>query len=134
MGGASNSSSETAKTILVVDDHRDIREFMQTALEAAGYEVGTASEGGEALARMRSRAADLLVTDIFMPGQEGMETIARIKAQFPRTRIIAISAGSGSGKHDFLSAAALIGADATLRKPFTADQLLETVRAALQLR
>jgi CheY-like chemotaxis protein len=122
------------RTILIVDDNRDIRDFMQIALEGAGYGVHTATEGVQALAVQREHAADVLVTDIFMPGQEGIETIARFRAEFPRTRVIAISAGGGTGKRDFLSAAMLIGADATLRKPFTADQLVDTVRTVLQLR
>jgi CheY-like chemotaxis protein len=127
-----DAESKTAiTTILVVDDNRDIRDFMQIALETAGYKVHTAAEGAQALAMQRERPADVLVTDIFMPGQEGIETIAGFKAEFPGTRIIAISAGGGTGKRDFLTAAALIGADATLRKPFTADQLLETVRTVM---
>jgi CheY-like chemotaxis protein len=120
-----DDSKKTAETsILIVDDNRDIRDFMQIALETAGYEVHTATEGGQALDMQRERSADLLITDIFMPGQEGMETIAGFKAEFPRTRIIAMSAGGSASKLDALSAAALIGADATLRTPFTAEQLL----------
>jgi DNA-binding response OmpR family regulator len=123
---------KTAETkVLVVDDNQDIRDFMQIALEAAGYSVHTATEGEQALAMQREFPADVLVTDIFMPGREGMSTIAGFKAEFPGTRIIAMSAGGGTGKRDYLPAAALIGADATLRKPFTATQLLETVCAAL---
>lgn len=130
-----DSNPETAKTILVVDDTPDIREFMQAALEAAGYEVGTAPEGGRALALMRRRAPDLLITDIFMPGQEGFETITQCKIEFPGTQIIVMSAGAVPGmKHDFLATAALLGVGATLRKPFTENQLLETVRAVLQRR
>ncbi len=121
-------------TILFVDDNGDIRDFLQIALETAGYGVRTANEGAQALVLQREHPADVLVTDIFMPGREGIETIAGFKAEFPRTRIVAISAGGGTGKHDSLAAAALVGADATLRKPFTADQLLETVRTALQTR
>jgi len=122
----------TAETkILVVDDNQDIRDFMQIALEAAGYSVHTAMEGEQALAMQREFPADVLVTDIFMPGREGISTIEGFKAEFPGTRIIAMSAGGGTVKRDFLSAAALIGVNATLRKPFTVTQLLETVRAAL---
>ena len=104
----------------------------QAALEAAGYEVRTAAEGAQALALQRERPADLLITDIFMPVQEGFETISRFKAEFPQTRIIVMSAGNVPGmKHDFLATAGLLGAG-TLRKPFDADQLLEAVRKVLQ--
>lgn len=106
---------------------------MSAALEGAGYEVRTAPEGARALALQRSRSADLLITDIFMPGQEGFQTISRFKAEFPQTRIIVMSAGTVPGmKHDFLASAALLGVGATLRKPFGADQLLDTVRKVLQ--
>ena len=126
--------AKRASSILVVDDHQDICAFMQAALESAGYEVRTAAEGAQALALLRESPADVVITDLFMPGKEGMETIAQCKTEFPQTRIIAISAGGRSGRRDFLSAAALIGADATLHKPFVADQLLKAVRAVLQPR
>lgn len=120
------------RTILVVDDHADIRAFMTAALEGAGYEVRTASEGAQALSLLHERSAELLITDIFMPGQDGFRTISRCRAEFPQTRIIVISAGTIPGlTHDFLSAAGLLKVGATLRKPFTAGQLLETVQRVL---
>jgi DNA-binding NtrC family response regulator len=119
----------------VVDDHKDIRSFMKAALEGAGYQVRTASEGAQALALLHERSANLLITDIFMPGQEGFQTISRCKAEFPQTRIIVVSAGTIPGMdHDFLAAAVHLGVGATLRKPFTADQLLDTVSRVLQQR
>jgi CheY-like chemotaxis protein len=124
--------SVTQRTILVVDDHGDILDFMRAALEGEGYEVHTASEGAQALDELGRRRADLLITDIFMPGQEGFQTVTRCKAEFPQTRIIVMSAGTIPGMaHDFLAAAVHLGVGATLRKPFTADQLLDTVRTVL---
>jgi DNA-binding NtrC family response regulator len=131
----SDSESGTAKRIVVVDDKEDICAFMSVALRGAGYEVQIAQEGAQALALLRSRAADLLITDIFMPGQEGFETLSQCKTEFPQTKIIVMSAGIIPGMtHDFLATAALLGIGATLRKPFTADQLLDTVGRVLQLR
>jgi CheY-like chemotaxis protein len=131
----SDSSSGTQERILVVDDNRDICSFMQAALEGAGYEVRTAAEGAQALAVQREWPADVLITDIFMPVQEGFETISRFKAEFPQTRIIVMSAGNVPGmKHDFLATAGLLGVGATLRKPFDADELLDAVRKVLQPR
>lgn len=128
----SGYKSGKAKRIVVVDDDPETCAFMRAALQGAGYEVETAEEGAHALDVLRSRKADLLITDIFMPGQEGFETITRCKAEFPRTRIIAMSAGTIPGMpHDFLSTAKLL-VGATLRKPFTASRLLETVRTVLQ--
>ena len=129
----SDSNSNTAKRIVVIDDHQDICAFMSFALKGAGYEVETAPEGARALAMLRSRRADLIITDIFMPGQEGFETISRCRAEFPQTKIIVMSAGTVPGmKHDFLATAGLLGVGATLRKPFTANQLLDSVRKVLE--
>jgi two-component system chemotaxis response regulator CheY len=125
--------AKMTKTILVVDDHPDIRSFISAALEAAGYQVRTAEDGVQALVRQREHPADLLITDIFMPEQDGFETISRCRAEFPRTRIIVMSAGGSSlMKQDYLATANLLDIDATLRKPFDVGTLLETVRGALQ--
>jgi len=122
------------KSILIVDDNEDILAFMQIALERAGYEVQTASDGAQALVQQTKFRTDLLITDIFMPGQDGIETLRECKARFPQTRVIVISAGGGLDRQlDYLPAAALIGANATLHKPFDVEQLLDTVRTVLQL-
>lgn len=106
---------------------------MTAALKGAGDDVRAASEGAQAMVLLRERSVDLLITDIFMPGQEGFQTISRCKAEFPQTRIIVISAGTLYGlDHDFLATTALLGVAASLRKPFTAGQLLDTVRSVLQ--
>ncbi len=132
MGG---SSAVTPAAILVADDSDDICSFMKAALEGAGYEVRTAAGGAQAYALQRERRADLLITDIFMPGQSGFQTLTQFKAEFPQTRIIVMSAGSVPGmKHDFLATAAILGVGATLRKPFDPDQLLEAVRRVLEPR
>ena len=125
---------DTPKRIMIADDNPDTLSFMRIALEQAGYEVQTAPEGAQALALLAKRRADLLITDVFMPGQDGIETLRDCRIRFPQTRIIVMSAGGGSGrKLDYLPAAALIGADATLRMPINVDQLLDTVREVLEL-
>jgi CheY-like chemotaxis protein len=130
-----SSNLQTAARIVVADDNADICAFINVALEGAGYEVEAASEGAQALSLMRSRAADLLITDLFMPGQQGFENITRCKAEFPKTRIMVISAGRIPGmQHDFLATANHLGVAATLRKPFDADTLVDAVRKVLQPR
>jgi CheY-like chemotaxis protein len=127
------ASSKKARRIIVADDHDDTRAFLHAALEGAGYEVETAPEGAQALALMRRRPADLLITDLFMPGKEGFETMRLSRAEFPQTKLIIISAGTIPGmKHDFLASAQLLGVAATLRKPFDANTLIETVRVVLR--
>lgn len=128
-----DATSQVAQRIVVLDDNEDVCAFISAALKGAGYEVETVHEGERAFHLLRSRAADLLITDLFMPGQHGFETITRCKSEFPQTRIMVISAGTvPSMRHDFLRAAAVLGVAATLRKPFDADALLEAVRRALQ--
>jgi CheY-like chemotaxis protein len=125
-------NTNPSERIVVADDNPDICAFVSTALKGAGYEVETATEGRQALALLRSRPTDLLITDLFMPGQQGFETISRCKAEFPQTRIIVISAGNVPGMpHDFLAAVEFLGVAAALRKPFDADTLVATVRKAL---
>ena len=116
--------------ILVVDDRSDVLGFVRAALERAGYQVDVAQNGREAMALQRQRPVDLLITDIFMPEADGMETIDRFRAEYPRTRIIAMSGGV-EGMQDYLQIADQIGVDATLRKPFTIQELLSAVRGAL---
>ena len=79
------------KSVLVVDDNEDICAFVMAALESEGLEVRVAHEGAQALTLQRRRPADLLITDIFMPVQDGLETINLFKAEFPQTCIIAMS-------------------------------------------
>jgi DNA-binding NtrC family response regulator len=127
-----SGSRKRRKRIVLADDQQDIRDFIGFALERAGYEVAMAVEGAQALALLSSRPADLLITDLFMLGQQGFETISRCKAKFPETKIIVISAGNVPGMpHDFLVAVELLGVAATLRKPFDEDTLLATVRKVL---
>ena len=113
--------------VLVVDDSADMRASLKLLLEHLGYEAETARDGAAALELQHARVFGVLITDIFMPGTEGMETIARFKACWPTTRVIAMSGGGERTKRNYLDAAAQIGADATLQKPFS----LETLIAAL---
>lgn len=113
--------------VLVVDDNADLRSALKQLLELLGYEVETARDGAAALALHRAERVAIVITDIFMPGTEGMETIARFKHGWPKLRVIAMSGGGEVAKNSYLQAALHIGADAILRKPFT----LETLRTAL---
>ena len=113
--------------ILVVDDNADMRMSLTHLLGLLGYDVETAADGNQALATHRARAVGTVITDIFMAGKEGMETIAAFKREWPFVRVIAMSGGGERAKNDYLKAARQIGADATLQKPFS----LESLKAAL---
>jgi CheY-like chemotaxis protein len=73
----------------------------------------------------------VVITDIFMPEMDGIETIDRIRAEYPDTRIIAMACG-GERKQDYLKVARQIGADATLAKPFATAELLQLVRRLMR--
>jgi CheY-like chemotaxis protein len=114
--------------ILLVDDNRDLLLSLRHALEHEGYEVRCAGNGGEALKIQHERCADIVITDLFMPEVDGFETIAGLRAAFPKTRIVVMSGDAQRARGEYLSAAKLLGVDATLRKPVQVDTLLETLR------
>jgi CheY-like chemotaxis protein len=113
------------RRLLVVDDDADMRLTLKLSLELAGYTVEVAANGREAIEVQRSRPADVLITDIFMPDADGFEAIDAFRGEFPGTRIIVVSGGAQFSKRDYLPDAALIGVDATLQKPFEIETLLE---------
>ena len=117
--------------IVIADDEAAVRGFLRLTLEGAGYEVLEAIDGMEAVRQVRDGGVDLLLTDLVMPEQEGIETIRALRASNPAIGIIAIS---GAFDGQFLKTARLLGADATLLKPVTAKQLLASVAAVLQAR
>ena len=117
-----------AATILVVDDEGSVRGFFQRVLAGAGFEVVVARDGAEALRKARERRFDLLLTDLVMPEQEGLEIIGILRKERPDLRIVAVSGAFGG---TFLKTAQLLGAHTTLLKPVSRDQLLAAVQAAL---
>jgi two-component system, chemotaxis family, chemotaxis protein CheY len=117
------------RNILIADDNAAVRQSLKAVLEAAGYQVRLAAHGGEALARQREMPADILITDIFMPESDGFEAIDLFRKDFPQTKIIAMSGDVTRTKHEYLPAAALMGVEATLKKPFQAEELLGILRS-----
>jgi len=117
--------------ILLIDDDATIRAAARRILERAGYEVLEAGEGEAGLQLMSAAPIDLVLTDIYMPGQDGLATIRRLRREWPGVKIITMSGGVRAGPGDLNEAAAAMGATRTLSKPFDKDQLLEAVRAVL---
>ena len=113
-------------TIILVDDEPLVRDMLHLVLEGAGYTVADYSNGRGAIEHLQRRPADLLITDIFMPEVDGLETIRRACALRPEMPIIAISGISIHGI-DYLDAAERFGAVATLRKPISPAALLTLV-------
>ncbi len=113
-----------AITVLVADDEEGIRTLFQETLAEAGYEVLLASSGDEVIALLKSRAVDLVVTDLVMPGQDGIDTIRTVRREHPTVKTIAMSGAFGG---QFLKTAELLGADATLSKPVLPERLISMV-------
>jgi CheY-like chemotaxis protein len=120
-----------AKRILVIDDERLIRHVIKEMLEIEGYVVTTAANGKEGLKFYRQDPPDLVITDIFMPEMEGLETIRALQRDFSKVKIIAISGGGERGMTSFLSHAKRFGAVLTLEKPFSREELIASVRQVL---
>jgi len=99
--------------ILVVDDEDLVRLTLRQMLEAGGHEVIEAANGKQGVALEAENPVDLVVTDIIMPEQEGIETIVQLRRKNPSLKIIAISGGGRMKNMDFLKIAANVGADAT---------------------
>ncbi len=117
--------------ILLVDDDAAMREVLRAILGELGHEVVEASNGNEALSRQREKPADLLLTDIFMPGMEGLETIRIMRQLYPELKVVAMSGGVPRGPAiDYLAAAERFGAKPSLKKPFNAGQLAAALREA----
>ncbi|BBO78338.1 response regulator [Desulfosarcina widdelii] len=117
--------------ILVIDDDDTVRLSVRLALEDADHLVEDAGDGEKGVALFRENPADLVVTDIFMPEKEGLETIDEIKRLRPETKIVAISGGGRMDPDDYLTIAKSVGADRSLLKPFDIDNLVEVVDALL---
>lgn len=116
--------------ILLIDDDELLREGLSRALGSAGYEVEEAGNGLDGLRAFRARGADVVITDLVMPEREGIETIVELHRDFPTVPIIAISGGLRSGSLDVLHVAGLLGATATIAKPFEIGELLAAVDRA----
>ena len=113
--------------VLVIDDNSDIRESLRWLLESEGYLVSLAANGVEGLRLQRKEPADLVVTDIFMPEQDGIETLWKFREEFPNVPIIVMSGGGAARGTDYLVVARELGAKKTLRKPLDPRELIEVV-------
>jgi len=116
------------KSILVADDDEFILDLVQAALAAAGYRVTTVSGGRDALARLEAEPYDLVILDVMMPDQGGIETIIEIRRGHPDQSIMIMTGQIPSASGTLESLGQKLGAKALLAKPFTTDQLVDVVR------
>jgi CheY-like chemotaxis protein len=116
--------------VLVVEDHAPMRAVMVAVLESMGHQVFQAGDGREALRVQAETNAELMLTDLFMPEMEGLETIRQMRSRYPNVLIMAVSGGSSRGDAgDYLEMAKKFGAASALRKPFTIKEMTDAVTA-----
>jgi PAS domain S-box-containing protein len=117
--------------ILVADEEAGVRGFLRKVLERGGYEVMEAVDGKPPLDEARAAQVDLVIADLILPEQEGIEFIRALRREMPGIGIIAIS---GRFQGPYLTMAGNLGADAMLAKPVGAELLLARVAQVLKLR
>jgi DNA-binding response OmpR family regulator len=117
--------------ILIIEDDDEVRDFLESVLQRAGHETMTAANGREGVQVFRSAQFDLVITDIIMPEKDGIETIMDMKREQRELKVLAISGGGRAEPDNYLESARLLGADATMKKPFTHQDMLATVRELL---
>lgn len=117
--------------IAVVDDDPEVRDYISLVLSQAGHSVVTATDGLNAVPLVESQSLDLMILDILMPHRDGLETILALRREGRGFPILAISAGGMLDGGYLLQTARVFGADETLFKPFTEDQLCSRVAALL---
>lgn len=118
-----------AQRILLADDDAAFRTAMKTLLEREGYAVVEAANGAEAISRCGAERFDLVITDLSMPRQDGMQLVDGLKALAQRVPVIVITA---FGEWDSYAEAIGKGVVAYLDKPVKKDEVLASVRAALR--
>ncbi|WP_301331527.1 PleD family two-component system response regulator [Sinimarinibacterium sp. NLF-5-8] len=113
---------------MVIDDSQTIRRTAETLLAREGYQVVTAQDGFEALAKIAEQSPDLIFIDIMMPRLDGYQACALIKGnpRFAKTPVIMLSSKDGLFDR---ARGRIVGSDEYLTKPFTKDELLGAVRA-----
>jgi CheY-like chemotaxis protein len=112
---------------VVIDDDPQVRCLIAVMLKRSGYQVAQARDGSEGVELCAALQPEVIVTDIFMPRQDGIDVLREVKARPNGPRVVAISGGSPRMQVDFLNVADRLGADAVVQKPFTPLQLLQAV-------
>lgn len=119
------------RKILIIDDDDQMRDLLCRAMEYAGFDVVAAANGREGQRFFEEDFFDLVITDLIMPEQEGMETITFLRRTYPEVKIIAISGGGRIGPETYLPAALELGANRAFAKPFALNDLRIAVNELL---
>ena len=116
--------------ILVIDDEENVRLLVAAILEQQIHQVTQADNGKTGMAAFRRTPPDLVITDLVMPEQEGVETILELRREKPGLPVIAMSGGLARSE-TYLDICRRLGVRATLSKPFGVKELLDVVGPAL---
>lgn len=120
-------------SVLVIEDDDNFRQLICQLLEVSGLNVFSACNGNEGLLRFREIQPSIVITDIIMPGTDGIEVIERIKQSETNVPVIAMAGTpSGESQKSFLSLALLRGADAILHKPINMDEMHRSINSLLE--
>ncbi|KZK74693.1 MAG: histidine kinase [Pelodictyon luteolum] len=115
--------------ILVIDDDAAVRKFICTTLLREHHTVLEADNGKTGLQMLAQHPeVELMVTDLIMPEKEGIETIMEARQSHPDLKIVAMSGGGKVGPENYLVLADALGANVTLKKPFSAQELLLSLK------
>ncbi len=114
--------------ILIIDDDNEFRKMLKLSISKAGHEVVEASNGRDGLRAYQAERFDLVVTDIFMPVQEGIETIFKLKEFDTNVQIIAISGGGSHQNFEYLNNSSDFGVQKTFQKPFAMPAFLDAIQ------
>lgn len=121
--------------VLLVDDDESLLRALERQFHrlGPGWDVRCAPDGRAAMEIVRASELDLVVVDLLMPVQEGMETLVALRRERPRLPVVVMSGGGCHIGQGYLRHAGLLGARATLEKPFEFEELLRVIRDLLGL-
>lgn len=111
--------------ILICDDDDLYRQIADAAFAGSGHELTFAMNGDDALALLKAKPIELVITDLVMPGKDGLELIRAMRAAHSDLPILAMTGGIASLKEPLLVAASALGADGVIEKPFRPQALRE---------
>ena len=119
-------------SVLIIDDNESLREVLEAVLSEFGYACITAADGQEGWRQYQAHDVDIVITDIYMPEKDGLETILQMRREKPDLPIIAMT-GSDASRLSFdpLLVADKFGANVCMQKPFRNEELIKQIEALL---
>ena len=117
--------------ILLIEDDHGLRGVLRLVLQQSGYDVADMDSGADIEAMVSLQRPDLVITDVMMPGGDGVEVVRSLRVRFPQLPVLAISDGGNSHGLHLLELVGKLGATDTLRKPFANATLLGKVQDIL---